>query len=166
MQDGLANSTAYCVKQDFSGFIWIGTASGLNRFDGKNFEHFTRQDGLPDNEILNIFPVDTDEIWFVCNNASLGFFNGKVFSKFYPANSRNEFKGNQVHQVFKDHQERTWIIGPGPVIINKDRSVIDTIPVRIGQGFVYSDHAGRGLLFQLQWTVYIQKWLISSAGKF
>ncbi len=150
VQDGLANSTAYCIKQDFSGFIWIGTASGLNRFDGKNFEHFTRQDGLPDNEILNIFPVDTDEIWFVCNNASLGFFNGKVFKKFYPSNSRNEFKGNQVHQVFKDGQERTWIIGPSPIIVNKNLSLIDSVPYTIGQGFVYFDQAGQVYYFSFK----------------
>ena len=35
--DGLADNNVYSLAQDDRGFIWIGTESGLNQFDGKNF---------------------------------------------------------------------------------------------------------------------------------
>ncbi|MEM9987337.1 MAG: two-component regulator propeller domain-containing protein, partial [Bacteroidota bacterium] len=36
--DGLAADMVYCVGQDKDGFIWVGTANGLNRFDGSSFK--------------------------------------------------------------------------------------------------------------------------------
>lgn len=33
-QDGLSNDDVNCVFKDSHGFMWFGTASGLNRYDG------------------------------------------------------------------------------------------------------------------------------------
>ncbi|MGN7787066.1 ligand-binding sensor domain-containing protein [Niabella sp. 22666] len=38
--NGLSNNTTFCVAQGKKGFIWMGTADGLNRFDGKGFKVF------------------------------------------------------------------------------------------------------------------------------
>lgn len=38
VESGLSQSTAYTIIQDRVGFIWIGTKSGLNRFDGTSFK--------------------------------------------------------------------------------------------------------------------------------
>lgn len=35
--NGLSNNNCLSIVQDEDGFIWIGTTSGLNRFDGKDF---------------------------------------------------------------------------------------------------------------------------------
>lgn len=42
-ENGLANITATSIFKDRQGFIWIGTAYGLNRYDGYNFKLFTRE---------------------------------------------------------------------------------------------------------------------------
>ena len=34
---GLASNVTYTVYQDKQGFIWVGTANGLQRFDGNRF---------------------------------------------------------------------------------------------------------------------------------
>src|SRR5215204_3988334 len=41
LQDGLHDGTVRCITQDKFGYIWIGTAGALNRFDGKTVRHFT-----------------------------------------------------------------------------------------------------------------------------
>ncbi|MEE6187117.1 ligand-binding sensor domain-containing protein [Niabella digestorum] len=38
--NGLSNNTVFTIQQDKRGFIWMGTADGLNRFDGKAFKKF------------------------------------------------------------------------------------------------------------------------------
>ncbi|WP_369015121.1 two-component regulator propeller domain-containing protein, partial [Klebsiella pneumoniae] len=38
--EGLSNNTVWAVLQDKSGFIWIGTVDGLDRYDGNEIRHF------------------------------------------------------------------------------------------------------------------------------
>ena len=38
--DGLSNSQVNCIFRDSRGFIWVGTAYGLNRYDGYRFKTF------------------------------------------------------------------------------------------------------------------------------
>lgn len=41
-EDGMSSQFITSIIQDEKGFIWIGTTFGLNRFDGGNFEQFTK----------------------------------------------------------------------------------------------------------------------------
>ena len=43
-RNGLINNIIYSMASDKSGFIWIGSESGLSRFDGKSFYHNTIPD--------------------------------------------------------------------------------------------------------------------------
>ncbi len=40
LEDGLSKTNIFALLKDSSGFIWIGTSGGLNRFDGHQFRHF------------------------------------------------------------------------------------------------------------------------------
>lgn len=43
-EDGLSNHWIYKVEMDSSGFMWIGTSEGLNRYDGHTFKLFRHND--------------------------------------------------------------------------------------------------------------------------
>lgn len=62
-KDGLAGSTVYCIVQDKEGFIWMATETGLSRFDGTHFRNFTREDGLPDNDVIQLFADSKGRLW-------------------------------------------------------------------------------------------------------
>lgn len=47
VEEGLSQGTVFDMLQDDSGFIWIATADGLNRFDGYNFRIFKNDPGNP-----------------------------------------------------------------------------------------------------------------------
>ena len=44
IEDGLPQITALCLAQDHDGYVWIGTQSGLSRFDGVRFSNYLPQD--------------------------------------------------------------------------------------------------------------------------
>jgi ligand-binding sensor domain-containing protein/DNA-binding CsgD family transcriptional regulator len=44
-RNGLSSGTVRCILQDRSGFIWLGTSAGLNRYDGYSFVVIHPQDG-------------------------------------------------------------------------------------------------------------------------
>lgn len=47
-EDGLSNHTIYNrIVRDGSGFLWISTSDGLNRFDGNSFKVFRHKEGDP-----------------------------------------------------------------------------------------------------------------------
>ena len=62
--EGLSNNNINCLYRDSRGFLWIGTNSGLNRYDSYNFQQYYQDtDNLPDNRINNIFEDWDGNIW-------------------------------------------------------------------------------------------------------
>jgi ligand-binding sensor domain-containing protein len=44
VNDGLSQSSVYSIYQDKKGYMWLGTADGLNRYDGKNIKVYNIED--------------------------------------------------------------------------------------------------------------------------
>ena len=81
-KDGLAGSTVYSMVQDKDGFLWFGTEGGLSRFDGTHFKNFTRQDGLPDNEIIKVFADSKGRVWIIPFKKSVCYYyKGKIYTQ-------------------------------------------------------------------------------------
>jgi len=76
---GLSNSEVNSIIQDSTGFIWIGTRNGLNRFDGNRFLHFFHYTNDPSsvvsNDIRQLYPDNGDDFW-IATNRGVGFYNG------------------------------------------------------------------------------------------
>ena len=61
--EGLRNLTVKCLLQDREGFLWIGTLSGLFRYDGRRFTGYTTADGLPGPHILALAQTSDGVLW-------------------------------------------------------------------------------------------------------
>ena len=65
--DGLSNNQIKCIYKDKKGFLWFGTISGLNRFDGYSFKTFLPDDkdstSINDNYIMNITEDHLGRLW-------------------------------------------------------------------------------------------------------
>lgn len=60
---------------DNHGFLWIATENGVSRFDGKNFKTYTTAQGLPDNEITDIFFDSSQTIWVTPFRKAPSYYN-------------------------------------------------------------------------------------------
>lgn len=67
VEDGLSQSSIWCMMQDSQGFMWFGTADGLNRFDGYTFKvyrHDARDStSLRSNTVWSILEDQRGTIW-------------------------------------------------------------------------------------------------------
>jgi hypothetical protein len=45
VNSGMSDNAVKCILRDSRGFVWFGTYSGLNRFDGYRFEVFRNSSG-------------------------------------------------------------------------------------------------------------------------
>mgnify|MGYP000757614875 CR=1 FL=1 len=62
--EGLSNNSITALCRDSRGFLWIGTASGLNRYDSYTFQQYYQDtDSLPDNGVTDIFEDWKGNIW-------------------------------------------------------------------------------------------------------
>ena len=68
LKDGLP-STVRCILTDEQGFVWIGTRSGLGRYDGHELKKYTHQadnpHSIPHNQINQITEDKLNNIWIL-----------------------------------------------------------------------------------------------------
>ncbi|MGL5245901.1 MAG: ligand-binding sensor domain-containing protein, partial [Sarcina sp.] len=72
VNDGLSQSNVEYIFQDSKGYIWIGTADGLNKYNGYEFKTYRYNENLP-NSILgsHIYVIKEDDegnIWVGTSN--------------------------------------------------------------------------------------------------
>ncbi|TDH28051.1 hypothetical protein EXU57_06200 [Segetibacter sp. 3557_3] len=82
---GLASNVVSSLHQDARGFIWVGTANGLQRFDGSKFIQFGTEkrgsDLLPHSGVSQIIPIGKSHL--ILSFPSLrefGLFNTSTYS--------------------------------------------------------------------------------------
>ncbi|RYY30943.1 MAG: hypothetical protein EOO04_03170 [Chitinophagaceae bacterium] len=82
VKEGLASNFVYSIFQDKKGFMWFGTANGLQRYDGRKIVRFRpppgSQDYLPPVSISQMLDDESGNIW-VRTNREVGIFDPATF---------------------------------------------------------------------------------------
>src|SRR5882724_2107212 len=60
---GLQSLAVETLLQDQTGFVWVGTQSGLFRYDGNEFVEFNRSHGLDSNLIQHLAQSRDGSLW-------------------------------------------------------------------------------------------------------
>ena len=62
--EGLSNNNVRCILRDNNGYLWVGTESGLNKYDGYTFQHYYRNNSqLPTDDISELFEGPDGNVW-------------------------------------------------------------------------------------------------------
>ena len=103
VNEGLSQSSVYSILQDKFGYMWFGTADGLNRYDGSEIRVYKLYDSSfrETNFIRGNLCEDVNgAIWF-CNEAGI-FYYDPIADKLKIARtfSKKEFHGYGFEAVF------------------------------------------------------------------
>ena len=79
VKNGLSNNKVVAIIQDKSGFIWLCTEDGLNRFDGYDFKIYRNNpedsNSISDNNIWSLFEDEDGYIWAGTKSGELNLYD-------------------------------------------------------------------------------------------
>jgi ligand-binding sensor domain-containing protein len=103
--DGLAGDHVTALLPDSRGFLWIGTTTGLSRFDGREFRNFGVGDGLP-HPAVNALLEDRDGVIWVGTRGGLVRIEpqGREMS---PVRLGDSTSHNVLHLI-QTHDGKVW----------------------------------------------------------
>jgi len=116
VKDGLPQSYGNCLFQDSHGYIWIGTNTGVCRYDGFGFTSFRNYIGdstsLSSSQISALNEDENGNIWVGTRNGVnvLNPYTGKSRRVAIPHNT-TVTEGYLVYNegIYRDTQNRMWI---------------------------------------------------------
>lgn len=78
--NGMLTSEANVVMQDRAGYIWIGSYGGLSRYNGVEFENFSKvRAGAPANGVRSLLEDKEGRIWIGTNDAGVYLYDNTGF---------------------------------------------------------------------------------------
>lgn len=114
VRDGLSDNRISCLLQDKSGFFWIGTRNGLNRYDGHEFRVFrpTHTNSIS-NEIINDLASDDSGYLWVATMEGLNKYDPRTdlwVNYGVAENSQLAIPNWMVRDIHVDSNQRLWIV--------------------------------------------------------
>jgi signal transduction histidine kinase len=68
----------YETVLDNNGFLWVATDNGISRFDGKRFINYSTKNGLPSNDVIQVFKQNDGTVWANCYKQPPSYFDEKL----------------------------------------------------------------------------------------
>jgi signal transduction histidine kinase/ligand-binding sensor domain-containing protein len=100
VQEGAFESAPNVVAQTADGYIWIGTNSGLVRFDGVRFQPWTPpQKNLSATAIVSLLSASDGTFWIGTATGLLSWKNDRL----------EEHLSGRIAAILEDHKRRIWV---------------------------------------------------------
>ena len=78
VEEGLSQSVVSCAIQDDEGIFWIGSMSGITRYNGNDLHVFMKSDGLAENWVTSALKDKNGNLWFGHWGGGVSFYDKKI----------------------------------------------------------------------------------------
>lgn len=127
-QDGLPDQSIQALAQTPDGYLWIGTDSGLLRFDGERFTNFGQDvdPGSGKHAVHCLLTSRDGSLWIGTEGGGLLRFRDQKFQRYPTAGGQaNQF----VNAIFEDSRGTLWV-GSDQGLFSLDGSVLRRVDNR------------------------------------
>ena len=109
IQDGLPQISAVAIAQDRDGYVWVGTQSGLARFDGVRFVRYTPEiePGLPGIWIRSLHLARDGKLW-IGTYKGVTVYDGERFTPM-PAADAQRWPALDSNAFAEDASGQMWV---------------------------------------------------------
>jgi signal transduction histidine kinase/ligand-binding sensor domain-containing protein len=114
-EEGLSQNYISSILQDKFGYIWFGTAAGVNQYDGINFniykENSSYYNSISNSSIKCLYETKDGQLWIGTSYGLNRFDYGtKTFTTFInDPNNTNSISNNNITTIFEDFKGQLWI---------------------------------------------------------
>ncbi len=111
-KNGLPGAVAQAIAQDSDGFLWVGTESGLSRWDGYHFHSYASQPdvagSLPSNNVMTLY-LDPERRLWVGTNHGLSRYDAAQdrFETFTPDGPHGDYPS--IYAIVTDGRRGLWL---------------------------------------------------------
>ena len=116
LQHGLSQSIVTQIIQDRTGFIWLATEDGLNKYDGYEFKVYRNNPGnsnsLAYNQITFLYEDKEGILWLGTFYGGLDRYDpikNEFTHHVFNPNDLNTISNNNVNVIFEDKEGYLWI---------------------------------------------------------
>lgn len=131
----LSNDLVLSLLKDSRNTLWVGTRTGLNKFDPVRgtFEHFFTTDGLPNDLIVGILEDHSSRLW-ISTYYGLSKFDGTHFQNYFKSDGfQDDFN---TGASMKDREGRMYFGGGTGLVIftPEELTILPFIPPIVIEG--------------------------------
>jgi ligand-binding sensor domain-containing protein len=114
VEQGLSDSFVHAVLKDSRGFLWVGTADGLNRYDGSSIVVYRARPadagGLASSEVRALFEDDRKRLWVGAGGA-LHLYDRQTdrFKRYPLGRERGAPAGVPIRAIGADDRGQLWV---------------------------------------------------------
>ncbi len=108
VEDGLPQNSVTAIIQTHDGYLWVGTYSGLARFDGVRFTAFDENNSpeLHNSRVTSLFEAADGTIWIGHENGEVTGYKDGVF---HAINYSAAWSGGKIIDIGSDESGDIWI---------------------------------------------------------
>ena len=132
--NGLTTSEANAIAETPDGFIWIGSYSGLTRYDGKSFERVDSTTGIAN--VVSLFVDSKARLWVGTNDNGVAVMEKETYRIY---NHKSGLKSSSVRAIVEDSDGTIYIATTqGIVKIDKENNLVQLDDKRINGEYIRS----------------------------
>ncbi len=125
-REGFDQNTVWAIEQDKYGMLWLGTASGLIKYDGYSFKDVSwspeHQEDIIDERIWDIMTDEEGLLWILSRNGLNIYDHSRDRLSKITSDSVRHFNG-----LKEDNSGSVWVFGNGYLASVSKESAKDTL---------------------------------------